>query len=417
MSIYLVYTYFFFPFYVSERFFSFCYYYTHSFRTLNGESSSYFQELPYLTYGALRPEDHNYPEPLFFLFSSIHLCTQNTRSASLHPIPFCLPTPYSLMISSTELDAALRAAVEASKAAAQIILRALEEKQAQSVMFEEKASCTDLVTVYDKKCEDVILAHLRNATPPPTPSLPTWVVDPIDATMSFIHGMYDCCVSIALAVNREPVVGVVNAPQVHMLFHARIHVSSTNSLKQALILSHYSSHRTPAAIDSTTAIHRFLNLYPVHTVRCQGSAALDMCLVGCGKADVYFDAGANPWDVAAGIIIVREAGGVVHDVDNMDSHDIRTKGVCCGSSTKLTETIVDLVRRYGYRQAVQNRSRFIYLVYTYFFFPFYVSERMKRPNMPPTTPYTGCPLGDRCPLIVESTHLVHRVLANSEWGK
>eukprot|EP00796_Vickermania_ingenoplastis_P011120 gene11120-7746_t len=284
------------------------------------------------------------------------------------------------MISSTELDAALRAAVEASKAAAQIILRALEEKQAQSVMFEEKASCTDLVTVYDKKCEDVILAHLRNATPSYAilseesnsktvlTEKPTWVVDPIDATMSFIHGMYDCCVSIALAVNREPVVGVVNAPQVHMLFHAvkgrgaylngkRIHVSSTNSLKQALILSHYSSHRTPAAIDSTTAIHRFLNLYPVHTVRCQGSAALDMCLVGCGKADVYFDAGANPWDVAAGIIIVREAGGVVHDVDNMDSHDIRTKGVCCGSSTKLTETIVDLVRRYGYRQAVQNRSR------------------------------------------------------------
>eukprot|EP00796_Vickermania_ingenoplastis_P011118 gene11118-7744_t len=259
------------------------------------------------------------------------------------------------MISSTELDAALRAAVEASKAAAQIILRALEEKQAQSVMFEEKASCTDLVTVYDKKCEDVILAHLRNATLLRHPY--------------FIHGMYDCCVSIALAVNREPVVGVVNAPQVHMLFHARIHVSSTNSLKQALILSHYSSHRTPAAIDSTTAIHRFLNLYPVHTVRCQGSAALDMCLVGCGKADVYFDAGANPWDVAAGIIIVREAGGVVHDVDNMDSHDIRTKGVCCGSSTKLTETIVDLVRRYGYRQAVQNRSRFIYLVYTYFFLP------------------------------------------------
>lgn len=282
------------------------------------------------------------------------------------------------MISKAELDNAYKVALHASEIAAGIINAAIDMKTSRPVNFEEKSSSADLVTVFDKRCEKEVLEYLHSATPTynivseetrsnaKITATPTWVVDPIDGTMSFVHGIYDCCFSIGLLVNREPVLGVVNAPQLQMVFTAvkgcgafcngkPIHVSSTSSLKEAIILSHYSSYRSPNAMESIHGMHKELLLLPVHSIRCHGSAAVDMCLVASGKADVYIDAETNPWDIAAGTVILREAGGVVHDVDDASQLEISSRGVCCGNSVALSGAVAKIAKKYRYRDIVLGK--------------------------------------------------------------
>eukprot|EP00796_Vickermania_ingenoplastis_P004012 gene4012-2866_t len=282
------------------------------------------------------------------------------------------------MLSDSQLEKALSIALEATNIAAKIINTALAHKSSSSVTFQEKSSMADLVTVYDQQCEKEVIEYLTKVTPEfaivseETKSkecitdAPTWVVDPIDGTMSFIHGMFDCCVSIGLVVNHIPMVGVVHAPQIQEVFTAikgkgaflngkRIFVSRTPTLKKAIVLNHYSSHRTVTAVNSILGMHRELLLIPIHSIRCHGSGALDMCLVASGRAEVFVDTETHPWDIAAGTVIVREAGGVVHDVDDEKNFDITSRGVMCGNRLHLTAPVVKLVKKYGYRDAVVNK--------------------------------------------------------------
>lgn len=273
------------------------------------------------------------------------------------------------------LEDSLKIAVEASELAASIINRALDRRHGSEIQFDEKSSTADLVTKYDKECESTIIKFLQTATPKYLivseetknaeliTNEPTWVVDPIDGTMSFVHGMIDCCVSIGLLINREPVVGVVNAPRLHEIFTAvkgrgaflngkRISVSPISSLNNAIVLSHYCSRRTKEAVNSMINIHRELNLFPVHSVRCHGSGALDICFVAAGRAEVYFDTETHPWDVAAASVIIREAGGVIHDIDNTSSFDIASRGMCCGNGVAMTMAIVTLLTKHKYKEHV-----------------------------------------------------------------
>lgn len=282
--------------------------------------------------------------------------------------------------SDSEAEKALEIAVAASHIAAAIINCALDKKSSEGVQFEMKSSSADLVTKYDKACELEVISFLKKKTPSygivseetnsqsPLTARPTWVVDPIDGTMSFVHGMHDCSFSIGLVVNREPVVGVINIPRIKQIYTSvkgkgsfcngrRISVSKATKLENSVILNYFSSFRSSPAVESTTAIHKELLLHPVHSIRCHGSAAFDMCLVASGKAEVYFNAGTKIWDIAAGTIIIREAGGIVHDLDSTNNFDISTLGVCCGNSAALTSPIVRLVRKHNYKNILQRRGK------------------------------------------------------------
>jgi myo-inositol-1(or 4)-monophosphatase len=280
-------------------------------------------------------------------------------------------------LTDEELDFAMELALRAAHTAATIINLSMDERAANALDIQTKSNSTDLVTQYDKQCEEEVLRILRSGTPSyavlseETHSStvlddgPTWIVDPIDGTTSFIHGMYDCCVSIGLAVNKEVVLGVVNAPRLQEVFTAikgrgaycngqRIHVSSPASLHECVIFIHLSYNRSAAAVQSALAMQSELAQYPVHSIRNNGACALDMCSVAAGRADAYWEVGVHAWDMAAGAIMIREAGGVVHDIEDTEVFDLTRHGMCCGCSKEITKHGIELAKKYNYRNAVLN---------------------------------------------------------------
>ncbi len=155
----------------------------------------------------------------------------------------------------------------------------------------------------------------RSMTRPACEAL--WIVDPIDGTVNFSHGLPLWCSSVAVAVGNDSVAGAVYAPVLEKLFTARvgapamcngspIRVSSVSKLSEAIVMTatdHNDDGRFPPlarlkAISSS-----------VHKTRVMGSAAIDLCHVACGAADGYFEGRIYPWDVAAAGLIVEQAGG------------------------------------------------------------------------------------------------------------
>ncbi|KEG12774.1 myo-inositol-1(or 4)-monophosphatase 1 [Trypanosoma grayi] len=281
-------------------------------------------------------------------------------------------------ISDAELDVALELALRAAHVAASIIDKAIEERGSTLLDISAKDNPVDLVTQYDKQCEEEVLAILRTGAPhyeilsEETHSdtvlgdEPTWIVDPIDGTTSFIHGLFDCSVSIALAVDKQPVLGVVSAPRLQEVFSAvrgrgaccngqRIHVSKRCSLQESVVFLHQAYNRSEAAVNSIIGIQKELACLPVHAIRNNGSAALDMCFVASGRAELYFEVGIQPWDIAAGAIIVREAGGVVHNIDDTESFDMMSRGFCCANSLELSKAGIELSKKYNYKSVTLGK--------------------------------------------------------------
>lgn len=157
-----------------------------------------------------------------------------------------------------------------------------------------------------------------NATPVLTDA-PTWIIDPIDGTTNFVHGIPIIGISIGLAVNKKVVIGFVYNPVTNEFFSAakgkgaflngkRIHSSKNEDLNEAIISNETSLARIPFLRDRTMA--RLLKAVEVaQGVRCIGSAAISLCYVATGGFDGYFTDGLKCWDVAAGQIIIEEAGG------------------------------------------------------------------------------------------------------------
>jgi myo-inositol-1(or 4)-monophosphatase len=151
-----------------------------------------------------------------------------------------------------------------------------------------------------------------------------WLVDPLDGTNNFSHNFPVFCVSIALLKNKKPVVGVVYDPTRRELFWAKsnssaylnnkkISVSKIDNIKQALVATgfHYDFKD-----QSDTNIEHFSNfIYHVQGIRRCGAAALDLAYVASGRLDGFWELGLSPWDTAAGVLLVKEAGGCVRKMD------------------------------------------------------------------------------------------------------
>ncbi len=147
---------------------------------------------------------------------------------------------------------------------------------------------------------------------------PTWIVDPVDGTTNLIHDYRQSAISIALAVGGEPTVGLVYQPYADELFYAEkgkgaflndkpIRVSETE-MNRALVSFGTSPYNPQKAETSLRLALRYL--LTCADIRRSGSAALDLCYVACGRTEIFFELELKPWDVAAGALLVTEAGGV-----------------------------------------------------------------------------------------------------------
>jgi myo-inositol-1(or 4)-monophosphatase len=221
-------------------------------------------------------------------------------------------------------------AIEAARRAADLIRAG---RQAGPVVREKGTH--DLVTEVDEAAQQAIIEVLKEAFPqydvlaeegtdPATLREivrgDCWMIDPLDGTTNFAHGVPPYSVSIALQQDREMVVGVVLDVAHDELFTAvqgggaflngvPIRVSPTARLRDSLITTGF-PYRSYDHIDQYLAALR-LFMRETRGVRRPGSAAVDLAWVACGRFDGFFETGLSPWDVAAGSLIVREAGGVV----------------------------------------------------------------------------------------------------------
>jgi myo-inositol-1(or 4)-monophosphatase len=201
----------------------------------------------------------------------------------------------------------------------------------QHVKVEYKGDA-DLVTIADRQSEILIRERIRKNWPAhdvlgeeqglaDTGSDYRWYVDPLDGTTNFAHGFPVFCVSLALEHKKQRIAGVIYDPTRDELFAAakgsgaylnqqRIRVSKTERLSECLVATGFPSHKR----HKNPNIH-FYHQITLHThgVRRAGSAALDLCCVACGRFDGFWEFNLNPWDTAAGVLIVEEAGGKVSD--------------------------------------------------------------------------------------------------------
>jgi len=221
----------------------------------------------------------------------------------------------------------LTIATRAARAAGDIILRNIDKLDRLTI--EVKAD-NDFVTKVDRKAEEVILNTLQQAYPTHgiiaeesgthnEDSEYQWIIDPLDGTTNFLHGFPQYAVSIGLQHKGRMEIGVVFDPIKNELFTAargdgaqlngrRIRVTPRKGLANSLIGTGF-PFKQPQYLD--TYLESFKAVHPkVAGIRRAGSAALDLAYVAAGRLDGFWEIGLNSWDMAAGVLLVREAGGI-----------------------------------------------------------------------------------------------------------
>ncbi len=242
----------------------------------------------------------------------------------------------------------LDVAVAAAREAGGIISAAMDRPKNISYKGE-----VDLVTETDKKSEAAILARLRHQFPnhaiiaeeggasgPGASAEYQWHVDPLDGTTNFAHGYPVFAVSLGLLQHGEPLVAAIYNPVNRDLFTAirgqgahrngnPIHVSAVEALSRSLLATGFPSHKRV----QNPNIHYYWEFtLRSHGVRRAGAAALDLCSVACGQFEGFWEFGLKSWDTAAGILLVREAGGTV---TNFSGEPFRPGGFECLASNGL----------------------------------------------------------------------------------
>lgn len=197
----------------------------------------------------------------------------------------------------------------------------------------EYKNINNLVSYVDKTAEQIIIAGLKDIIPEATfiaeesfnkvePGKYKWIIDPLDGTTNFSHGLPCYCVSIALMEDDEIVCGVIYEINLDECFYSykkgssylngnKIQVSGILTLEKSLIATGFPYTKFGRVGPYMEVFNHCMN--HTHGLRRIGSACADMAWVACGRFEAFYEYGLAPWDVAAGIIIVRNAGGVVAD--------------------------------------------------------------------------------------------------------
>ncbi len=238
------------------------------------------------------------------------------------------------MADDTQRSTYLHTAIRAAHEAARIQLAHLNGE----LDIDTKSTDIDVVTQVDRQCEQRIRDLLLGAYPDhvvlgeeqgqPRTSTHRWIVDPLDGTVNYTHGFPFFCVSIALEIAGTIELGVVYDGVRDELFSAVRGLGATRNGAPIAVSQQLELRRsllsTGFAYDSD-GIARNLEVFgrvlpEVQSIRRPGAAALDLCYVACGRVDAFWELTLHPWDVAAGMLIVREAGGTVTDVDGSPYH-------------------------------------------------------------------------------------------------
>tara|TARA_Y100001958_G_C21049884_1_gene416478 strand:+ start:76 stop:816 length:741 start_codon:yes stop_codon:yes gene_type:complete len=243
------------------------------------------------------------------------------------------------------ISANLNIMIKASEKASKILIRDFGELEKLQV---SKKGPKDFVTNSDIKVEKTIIEELKKARPQYSliseekgkevnkDTNNTWIIDPIDGTVNFLHGIPHFAISIALKSNDEIISGLIYDPIKDEMFFAeknngaffnnrRIRVSSKKEINECLFA-------TSGKINDEI---NFPN-------RKSGCAALDMAYVASGRYDGYFQKNLNLWDIAAGIIIIKEAGGIINEIDLDNINNIKV----ITSNSNISSKFKDLLNNF-----------------------------------------------------------------------
>jgi myo-inositol-1(or 4)-monophosphatase len=253
----------------------------------------------------------------------------------------------------------LNVAVEAANAAANIMRRQMQHVEA--IPFERKAR-HDYVSDVDRACEEEIVRQIRRYYPDHAflgeeggargENEATWVIDPLDGTSNYMHGIPHFAVSIAQQVNGRTEHAVVYDVMRDELFTAsrgkgaflnqkRIRASTRASLDEAVLATAF-PFRERGQLQAYARVFQAV-FSRTEDFRRAGTASLDLAWVAAGRLDGYFEVAIKPWDVAAGALLVREAGGVVMDWHGRD--DIEESGTVLAAPYKLMTPLSQIVTK------------------------------------------------------------------------
>lgn len=202
----------------------------------------------------------------------------------------------------------------------------------EGLKIEEKGK-QNFVTEVDKKAEQILVSGLLNLLPEAgfiaeegtsnkRGETYNWVIDPVDGTTNFIHGVFPFAISVGLLEKEEIVAGIVYEFGLNEFFYSwkgggawlngdPIQVSGVSTIGQALIATGFPYTNFTYLTEFMNSMDYFMK--NSHGLRRLGSAATDIAYVACGRYDGFYEYGLHPWDIAAGILLVREAGGEVSD--------------------------------------------------------------------------------------------------------
>ena len=242
------------------------------------------------------------------------------------------------------ISANLNVMIKASEKASKILIRDFGEIEKLQV---SKKGPADFVTNSDFKVEKIIIDELEKARPTYSfiseekgiknnkDNNNTWIIDPIDGTVNFLHGVPHFAISIALKSNNEIISGLIFDPIKNEIFFAeknngaffnnqRIRVSNKNNIQDCLF-----------------AVGGKLESELCFTSKKSGCAALDLAYVASGRFDGYFQKDLNLWDIAAGIVLVKEAGGIINDINLNNIENINVIASNPNINTKFQEKLLN----------------------------------------------------------------------------
>jgi len=222
---------------------------------------------------------------------------------------------------------------------------------------------SDFVSSADKKAEKILINELKKSRPDYSflseeageikseNSEYNWIIDPIDGTLNFLHGIPHFAISVALEKKNEIICGVIYDPIKNEMFMAekekgsflnnsRIRVSSRKKLRECMIITGGPKFNSKNK-DLNFSEYKKISNYLHSPIRKMGSATLDMAYVAAGRADGFFQRNLNYWDIAAGIIIVKEAGGMIADYSGKSNY-VNTGNIVATNSF-INRDLIDLI--------------------------------------------------------------------------
>lgn len=260
------------------------------------------------------------------------------------------------------MDPLLNIAIDAARSAGKVMMRYMD--RIDSIRIDQKGH-NDFVTEVDKSCEQVIiqtiqkkypnhriLAEESGLTEKDNQADVTWIIDPLDGTTNYIHGFPHFAVSIAARYKDQLQQGVIYDPLRDELFSAgrgqgaklndrRIRVSARLQLNDALLGTSFSCRIPEAELPAYFHVIQRLGSQAVG-LRRAGSAALDLAYVATGRLDGFWEVGLKIWDMAAGVLLIKEAGGMVSD--NKGNEDYLNTGSIIAGNPKIFKAVLAVVQ-------------------------------------------------------------------------